>query len=232
MPDTLAVDIAVAADFPKAKYMDVELQVSRHLSALGVDAATVPGFAEYAGGWNALIMRFRAADEYGTSAVQSLTTQPGSPANEERFAQERDLFGFFAQAVSAVESCCFAGYHIGRLANSSEFRLPPEKVTVQATAGAFSSAFPRGSLDVALASLTASADWKDMTHLRNRLIHRESPGRTVFLGSGPGYSAPPGEWTGLGITLEARLVETPRHWLAQEIEELVNATYDFVLAKL
>ncbi len=225
-------DIVVAADFPKTTYMEVESQVSRYLSTLGVDAATVPGFAGYAGGWNALIMRFRAADEYSMSAIEWLTTQPGSPANQVRFTQERDLFGFFAQAVSAVESCCFATYHIGRLARPTHFGLPPESVTARASAVAFSSAFPSTPLDVALASLTASAEWKRMRDIRNMLIHRESPGRTVFLGSGPGYTPRPAEWTGLGTTLDAPLVELPRQWLAQETQELVDATHDFVLAEL
>jgi hypothetical protein len=76
------VEIEMPPDFPLAKYRSVENQLSRHLAARQMDAAAVPGFFEYAGGWNALVFRFRAAHEYGSSAALSLAREQGSLQNE------------------------------------------------------------------------------------------------------------------------------------------------------
>jgi hypothetical protein len=96
------VDLQMPADFPHATYMAVEGRISHHLE--GRDAGKVAGFSGYAGGWNGLAVRFRAADEYAARAIHLLTTLPGSPPNEDRYAEESALFGFFANAVASVES--------------------------------------------------------------------------------------------------------------------------------
>src|ERR1700730_17430274 len=119
------MDISMPADFPKATYQRVEEHISRHLE--GTNAGTVPGFFGYAGGWNCLAIRYRSADEYASSALSTLAT-PGSLSNEERYAQERDLLGFFANTVSALESCCFGAYHLGVMTKSPFFGKPAEEV--------------------------------------------------------------------------------------------------------
>jgi hypothetical protein len=63
------MDLAVAADFPKADYVDVEQRFSVFLT--GRDAGSVPGFREYAGGWNAVIQRFWSADEQSLAIARS-----------------------------------------------------------------------------------------------------------------------------------------------------------------
>ena len=167
------MDMPMPADFPKATYQRVEAHVSRHLE--GVDAATVPGFFGYAGGWNGLAIRYRAADEYASLALPTLTT-PGSLSNEERYAQERDLLGFFANTVSTVESCCFAVYHVGVMTKSPFFGKPAEEVNVKATASALSSAFSGSALDQVLTGLKHDPTWRRSKNIRNILVHRESPG--------------------------------------------------------
>jgi hypothetical protein len=218
-------------DFPMTSYQDVEKTVSRYLAALGSDAASVPGFSGYAGGWNGLVIRFRAADEYAASAVASLTTLAGSPPNEDRFLQERDLFGFFANAVATVESCCFGIYHIGSMAKPEFFLKSPDEVAVKPTATAFAAAFTGSVLHTTLYRLLGDDSWRRLKTIRNLLIHQQSPGRTIYLGTAP-YVPPPAEWTGLGLALDATLVEPHRRWLGGEVCRLIDATLDFVQAHL
>jgi hypothetical protein len=233
------MDLQMPADFPHATYMAVEARISHHLAAHkpGVDAGTIPGFSGYAGGWNGLAIRFRASDEYGASAIHLLTTLPGSPPNEDRYAQERDLFGFFANAVAAVESCCFAIYHLGLMAQPRFFTKLSDEVDWKDTTTSVADAFGGSRLDQVLARLRGDAAWRDIRDVRNMLVHRaSSPGRTVYAATAEavaaGYVVPPAEWTGLGIALDRSLVEPHRVWLGQTVERLIGATDDFMSREL
>jgi hypothetical protein len=120
----------------------------------------------HGGGWNGLAVRFRAADEYAASAIHLLTTLPGSPPNEDRYAEDRELFGFFANAVAAIESCCFAIYHVGLMAQPPFFAKPPDEVTLKATATAVANAFPGKRLAAVLAHLNGDAAWREVKQIR------------------------------------------------------------------
>jgi len=222
------MDIVVAQDFPKDDYLGVEQHISEYLSRPGKDAGTVPGFPGYAGGWNALVMRFRAADEDKSVASSSLARPQGSLSAEDRYVQERALFGFFANAMSAVESCCFAIYHLGRMKVPTQFGLPDDKITVGTATVATRTWMPHTQLDAELSKLRGDSTWLSIKGLRNTLVHRESPGITIYVGMAGGAPPRPAEWTGRGVSLEPLLVEGPRAWLGDVIGNLVRATLDFV----
>jgi hypothetical protein len=228
------VDLQMPADFPRATYMAVEGRISQHLE--GRDPGQVAGFSGYAGGWNGLAVRFRAADEYGARAIHLLATLSGTPPNEDRYAEESALFGFFANAVAAVESCCFAVYHMGLMAQPPFFSKPPDEVNVKATATAVANGFPGSLLAGVLARLNGDAAWREVKKIRNIFMHQaSSPGRTVYVTAGrvaADYVPRPTEWTGLGIPLDRSLVEPHRVWLGQTIERLIGATDDFVSKEL
>jgi hypothetical protein len=126
----------------------------------------------HGGGWNGLAVRFRAADEYAASAIHLLTTLPGSPPNEDRYAEERELFGFFANAVAAIESCCFAIYHVGLMAQPPFFAKPPDEVTLKATATAVANAFPGTRL--AASSLISTVTLRGGRSSRSEHLHAPS----------------------------------------------------------
>jgi hypothetical protein len=222
------VDIAVARDFPKSEYMEVEQRISVYLSGLGVDAGTVPGFSGYAGGWNALIIRFRAADEDCSAAALPLARNFGGMPLEDRYNGERALFGFFANAMSTVESCCFAIYQMARMKNPAAFNAEERSVKVESTADAVAAAFPGTTLASDLAQLVQDPIWARVKYIRNTLVHRESPGITIYINTVGAPPAPPAEWTGRGVVLEPALVNDPMSWLGREITTLVGATLGWV----
>jgi hypothetical protein len=221
------VDITVAPDFPKAAYMEVEERLSKYLSDLNVDAGTVAGFRGYAGGWNAIILRYRSADDDCMLAAQSLAKYQGGLSTEERYQQERPLFAFFCSAQSAIESCCFGIYHIGCLRNPGGFTRKERAVTPEAAHSDFAAAYPGSVLTNELGLLVDHATWKEIKHIRRILFHRMHPGITIFVSAG-GPPPPPAEWTTEGIKLEPALVNDPRAWLATATTRLVEATLDFV----
>jgi hypothetical protein len=226
------VDIAVAADFPKADCMEVEQRIAAYIARLGADATTVPGFAGYAGGWNGLIMRFRAADEEGSVASKSLARHQGGLSTEDRYFQERALFGFFANAMSAIESCCFTIYNLGRMRQPTLFTVSDRDVNVGVTADAVATAFPGTPLVAELSALRVDGNWLSLKNIRNTLVHRESPGITIFMSLAGAPPPPPAEWTGRGVVLEPALVDNPRAWLGGAITRLVGVTLAFVRAPL
>jgi hypothetical protein len=221
------VDIPVAADFPRADYMEVERRIAAYVGRLGVNPATAARFAGFAGGWNGLVMRFRAADEEGLFASTSLARFQGDLSAEDRYLQERALFGFFANAVSAVESCCFSIYHLGQMRQPTAFTEPDCGVTVGVTAAAVATAFRGTPLNTELSNLSGDGNWLSLKKIRNTLVHRESPGITIFIGAA-GTPPRPAEWTDRGVVLEPALVDDPRAWLGAAITRLVGVTLTFV----
>lgn len=234
------MDLTVAADFPKANYVDVEERFSVFLT--GRDAGSVPGFREYAGGWNAVIQRFRSADEYSATAAQLLGKNYGSMQSEERYETERALFGFFTSVQSTIESFCFGVYGIGRMKDPAAFNAQTERdITVQATSNAVKARFGGTALDRELAALGGDATWERVKEIRNVLAHRVSPGITIFVSgyaSRSGRPPPagvlppprPAEWTGRNVALEPGLVTDPRSWLGAKVTALVVAVLDLVKA--
>ena len=221
------MDVGAAVDFPEADYIEVEQQVAGYVARLGVSAPRPEGFAGFLGGWNALTMRFRAAAEESLAARMFLVRSQGDLSAEDRYLQERALFGFFANAMSAVESCCFTIYHLGQMRQPTFFALPDDRVTVSVTSDAFALAFPGTQVDVELSALKVAPDWLNIKSIRNTLVHRESPGITIFAGAGT-MPVRPAEWTGREVVLEPSLVDIPRAWLGTAVARLVGTTLDFV----
>lgn len=222
------MDITVAADFPKAEYMEVMRRLSEYLDGLRVNAGTVAGFRGCAGGWNAVILRFRAACEDCDTATELLAPHQGKFTNDDRYQQERALMGFFVNAQSTIESCCFGIYHIGRMRNPSAFSRDERFVNPSTVYTDFTAAYPTTSLTAELGNLRNDATWVHIKRIRSILFHRMHPGRTIFMSTVGSPPPPPDEWTGLGIVLEPALVTDPRTWLATAVSRLVRATLEFV----
>jgi len=225
------MDITAPPDFPKADYLEVEQRLSTYLEGLHVDAGTVPGFRGYAGGWNAVILRFRAADEDSSAAAISLARFQGGLSNEERYEQERPLFGFFVNAQSAIESCCFGIYHIACMRNPTAFSRTEYAITPDSASSDFAATYPGSGIASELDRLTSDATWNRIKDIRRILFHRMHPGITIYIGTVGAAPPPPAEWTDRGVVLEPALVNNPRDWLASEVSLLVAATLDFVKAQ-
>src|SRR4051812_7294177 len=88
---TIAADMP--ADFPVKEYEQIFARVSPRLGPEMYD--------QFGGAWNAIAYRFRGMADYAESAGASFDRFRGPPP-EERYRQERDLYGFFACAFSVI----------------------------------------------------------------------------------------------------------------------------------
>jgi hypothetical protein len=70
-------------------------------------------YEQWSGAWNAVSYRFLAVTQYSASFTKSVADGSGTSSVEGRHGQERDLFGFFGNAVSALEAAFYGLYAIG-----------------------------------------------------------------------------------------------------------------------
>src|SRR5262249_58247898 len=109
-------DLDLPDDFPVA---DVDA-LHAHLSDYVDDGNKLPPeWRGWADGLNGLVYRFRACDEHGARVTVSLADT--SPPQPTRYEQERDLFCFYAEGLTALECFYYGLYFVGTHADASAF---------------------------------------------------------------------------------------------------------------
>jgi hypothetical protein len=108
-----------------------------------------------------------------------INSQP--PQTPKKTLQENQLlYGFFTNAVSAVESFCFAAYFLGTALEKLEFDPEPKlrEIDPERTLSCFSVLDSNSPFTQALRRCIRSQEYKTTTAIRNMLSHRITPGRT------------------------------------------------------
>jgi len=137
---------------------------------------------EWASAMNGLAWRFRACDEHGIAVVESLRSSH-APEIEDRYHQEKWLFAFFFEGLSAVECLYYGLYFVGALTESPQFDpgVDPRTVKTGYVAQQFSAAFP-SDLAAKLTEVARGEEFKLWTLIRNVLAHRGVPARNFSIG--------------------------------------------------
>ena len=109
----------VPDDYPAEELDAVHALVTAYA---GVDdAGSHPqAWHEWASAMNGLAWRFRAFDEHGMAVVESLR-RSHAPEIEDRYRQEKWLFAFFFEGLSAIECLYYGLYFVGALTESPLF---------------------------------------------------------------------------------------------------------------
>ena len=93
-----AIGIEMPEDFPTAAHNAV-------CETLGPHQPRNPSvWREYAGGWNAVAIRFRTAADADNDFTSSICQSSAHPPPAERQAQEAALFSFFVSGYSASKA--------------------------------------------------------------------------------------------------------------------------------
>jgi len=71
--------------------------------------------------WRGLKNRYRAMVEYDKEFTQSIKKHGNSPPFEERYKQEKALFGFFVSAISTIECFFYSTYFVGAILKPDNF---------------------------------------------------------------------------------------------------------------
>ncbi len=226
-PPLSTTGLVMPGDFAVAPYEAVHA----HVSARNVNDLA---WSEYAGAWNAVAHRFRACTDHDEAFTHSIRQAGDAPIPPERYVQERELFNFFVNGLSTIESLCYGLFAIGAMVNSARFPLATPKdlkfINPEKTATTYRAAFRGGALTGALGQLVSDpqfASWKDARHI---LAHRSAPGRTIYMmsvGSAP-VAPTPAQWKiGSGVPLDASTTVSRRAWLAAAISSLLTAADSF-----
>lgn len=100
--------LVAPADFPVTEFESI-------FSAIGrLAQSAINAHGQFAGAWNGLAYRFAAVAELEAALAVSLP-RSGAFSVEERYQQERDLFAFFSNTFSVLESVFYGLYSVGAI---------------------------------------------------------------------------------------------------------------------
>jgi hypothetical protein len=216
-------------DFPVEHYESVHKRVE------GRARTSNDTYEHFAGAWNALAYRFLAVTEYQAAFTASLSIVGGSPTPDERYRQERDLFGFFSNGFSVFESAFYALFSLGAFVSAAGFPLntpkDQQRVSPSSTAAALARVFPSDHIHKTVSAITSDSSYLEFREVRNILTHRAAPGRTFFVGIGSD-DALPDLWKIKSIPLDANMAPSRRAELSRLLRELLQGIDDFAKAHL
>jgi hypothetical protein len=207
-------------------------------------------YQQFYSAWAGIAFRLRACAAHDAAFTSSFGRRGGALDDEELFAEDEALFGFFMNGLSALECLCYGLYALGALVCTPtgtpsvppppDFPLlvpaAPEKlrlIGLGRTLDAFTTRFPTSTITDCLKALkddTTYSEWKD---IRNVLAHHTaSAGRTLdysgssapFLWNGPPQAVK--QWGG-DIALSAESTTARYQWLREKVDSILGATAAF-----
>jgi hypothetical protein len=216
-------DLDVPDDFP------IDLLEATHAQISDPDDARrqTDEWREWAGACNGLLYRFLACAGHSDSLVSSLEAST-SPPQPERYEQEKLLFDFFAEGLSALECLYYGVYFMGALVDPSQVDSGQarRKIVPWYVTESFEAAFPGDAMTARLRAVLDNTDHRNWREARNILTHRAAPGRDFRTGGDDAGTY----W--MGGTLDADAFVSRRAWLASTIEEMLASFQVFASARL
>jgi hypothetical protein len=110
-----------------------------------------PEWGNLAGGHNAVRYRLRACADYFAEFIECLHRVGDAPPPEDRYRQERQLFGFFVSGIAALDSFSFflyfAAAHIRPTGFPTQKRSDIRAINLKSSAAAFAREFPHENIN-------------------------------------------------------------------------------------
>lgn len=224
---SVVVGLEMPADFPTGAY-DAVAQVVMARAPNGISRR------EFNGAWNATAYRYLAADELDRAFRASVEEHGAAPPVPERYRQERDLFGFFANVGSMLDSLGYALHCVGAAVLPARFPLATtadrQRVTFARTAARYHRRFPDTALQLALEAIQGSPERSRAAELRAVLTHRSSTPHPVWQAEEgddvPSVTSQPDLHDRFVLTAE--LSADTRRWVGGALASVVPATLAFV----
>jgi hypothetical protein len=230
MTQALAVNgLVMPTDFPSAPF---EVAYSRVVTLAGRHPANVEHFMA---AWNAISLRFLALISDGDEFTASIGRTGSTASLEERYSQERHLFGFFSNVFSSFEAYFYGMFAVGAMLNAAAFPLttPREQQAVApgSTERAYSTAFSTDPLLTAFQAVFADPAYRELREVRNILTHRTAPGRRIFVSIESDEDLSP-EWKINNIVLDGATTAARRAHTARILGVLLDAAAKFAQARI
>jgi hypothetical protein len=171
--------LLMPTDFPSPSFERV------YSRALLRSAGNASAYEHFSAAWNAVSFRYLAHCDDGDAFTASVSAPDGGESLEQRYQQERHLFGFFSNGFSAFESFFYGMFAIGALLHPAQFPLTSPKeqqaVSPSSTDRIYTRAFAGDPVLAAFAAVFMDSAYKEWKEIRNILTHRTAPGRTIFV---------------------------------------------------
>lgn len=220
--------LIVQNDFPAASYGEIHKLVAGNWSTHAL-------YEHFTGAWSAVAYRFRDLVDCGDAFIELLKTYGTAPEPEERYQQEKSLFGFFSSGFSTFESLFYGLFTIGAFIAPAAFPLLTPKDQQQVSPirakDAFKKAFATDPIITVITGILADPDFQRWREVRNVLTHRTAPGRRMYVSIGSD-DTPPDEWKLNNVPLDTSIISSNRVALTRLLKELLTATQTFVTARL
>ena len=217
--------LAMPDDFPSAHVEEIYKRL------LPLSETHIELYAQCAGAWNALSYRYLALVEYADAFSASLAKHGSAPSHDERYRQERQLFGFFSNGFSAFEALFYGMFAVGSFLDSTSFPLSSPKderrVSASRTVDAYAHSFADDPIVSVLKSVVDDRAYTEWKEVRNVLTHRTAPGRILFVGIDE-TETPADQWKLFNITLDQAAMSTRREQASAILARVLAASERFV----
>jgi hypothetical protein len=148
----------------------------------------------------------------------------------DRYVQERELFGFATNACSALD--CFA-FGVAAAAGEPTFDVLTARgrrnISFETVAGNADTGYGGGALARTLTVIRQDQTYTRLVDLRNLLVHRAAPSRDIVLGGVSSLSLKRHYPDDPGLVLSPTTMDDLSDWLGVNVQQLVADARTWVL---
>jgi hypothetical protein len=211
-------DIRMPHDFPLQPYSDL------YRAVVGQLVSNTEERRMFTWGFRGVARRFRSCCEADEEFRKAYYAWRNTKSAEDLYREDKALFHFFSDGLSAIETLFFALYIVGWVVKPEHFPTGSEKqIEPKFTSGKFTSHFPDEPLSLALKNAVSSSEYREWKNLRNPLAHRYAPGKSVTIDLGQGSA-----WHSfLGLELDEQFTSRRRKWLANNLCQILESANGF-----
>lgn len=231
----------IPPDFP----VEVVKELFRLLQVLRPRTANDDAWMQTRDAWNAALHRFYAMCDHDEKFRKLLNKHGPNPSDKKAVHfQDREIFEFFVNAVTVVDSYFFGCYMLGAAILPEKFPIVNHRgINPLITAKKYVACFAGQQITLLLDDLLKAKEYAALSDTRNILAHRLLPGRLIshtIYADKPGieiqvkwdpqlYSRPSLEerW-GSGQLFNGEVTNVLRRWMMQELKVLIVACNEFL----
>lgn len=217
----------VPKDFPRDIHKQVALRVFGEAERKGIKPHLLDHFHD---SWLASGYRFCTCVEHDEAFRDSIKRVGVNPNQKEHYIQERELFGFFINGLTVIESLAYSSYILGAMLVENGFPMnAPKLIQVNHTADKYNKYYPNEPLSNELDQLRNSSDYDEWKKIRNILAHRVIPARKITVTLWPPQldNSPKASWIDDTLELNANTTLSRRKWLARVADVMILAIDTF-----
>lgn len=210
--------------FPKDKYKKIYIKVLQYKDNFQLQCK------QFRGGWRSLVYRYLACIKHSDDYIKIFKKDRISPSHFLRYEQERELFNFFTNGLSAIETLGYMFYMICSIDNSNDFKVTTKEdlkhIVLNDTVSKLKKFHSVENITKELGKLINSQEYKNWVEVRNVLMHRETPGRKIMLSSKRSKIEQSDLWFEV-IEINKETTACRLKWLELNLFNLIELTYDF-----